>query len=213
MCIRDLLSFFTAFPVKGRGLGFECLWALPYVVAPIVGGVGGLAYALTGDARLAYLALLLATGLNHVDGLADVADALMVRDKERAKAVLEDPRKGAVAIFAVVAIVFLGMSASPGSWLHYIAAEVFSKSLAVVAAGFSRPFKPGLGAEFVKHARRQWPTALPAMAATAWFSPMRFSAALVASLLFYVAAYRHLGGTNGDLLGALLEVSRVAYLY
>ncbi len=211
--MRDLLSFFTAFPFGGRGLGFECVWALPYIAAPVVGGAGALVYVLTGDARLAYLALLLATGLNHVDGLADVADALMVRDKERARAVLEDPRKGAAAIFAVVAAVVLGMSARPGSWLDYIAAEVFSKSLTLAVAGFSRPFKPGLGAEFTKRARRQWPAALPALAAAAFFSPERFSAALVASLLFYAAAYRHLGGTNGDLLGALLEVSRVAYLY
>ncbi|MFZ8840368.1 MAG: adenosylcobinamide-GDP ribazoletransferase, partial [Pyrobaculum sp.] len=34
-----------------------------------------------------------------------------------------------------------------------------------------------------------------------------------ASLLLFLALYRHLGGANGDVFGALLEVSRAAYLY
>ena len=213
MCVRDLLSFFTIFPARGRGLGFQCLWALPYLVAPVVGGVGAIVYIATGDTRLAYLALLLATGLNHIDGLADAADALMVRDRAKARAVLEDPHRGAAAIFAVVVAVVLGMSAHVGSWLDYIAAEMFSKSLAVVAAGFSKPFKPGLGADFAKNARRQWPAVIPAMAVAVYLRPITAAIALAVSLLFYIAAYRHLGGMNGDLLGALLEISRVAYLY
>ncbi len=40
---------------------------------------------------MAYLALLLATGLNHLDGLADVAAALVVRDRESPGRFLKTP--------------------------------------------------------------------------------------------------------------------------
>jgi cobalamin-5''-phosphate synthase (EC 2.7.8.26) len=82
-CIKALLAFFTAVPLKAPELDFTCAWALPYVAAPVVGGAGAAAYAATHDPLVSYLVLLLATGLNHLDGLADSADALMVRDRKR----------------------------------------------------------------------------------------------------------------------------------
>ncbi len=212
-CVKTLLVFFTVVPLKTPELDFRCAWALPYVAAPVVGGVGALVYAATHDPLLAYLALLLATGLNHLDGLADSADALMVRDKERARAVLDDPRRGTAGVFAVAVVIALAAGASPHSPLDYLAADLYSKALTVVAAGYSRPFKPGLGALFIEAARGRWPLAAPALAIAAAYSPAAAAAAATASLLFFLALYRHLGGANGDVFGALLEVSRAAYLY
>ncbi len=212
-CVRALLAFFTAIPVKAHQLDFSCAWALPYVVAPVVGGVGAAVYAVTGSGLVAYLALLLATGLHHLDGLADSADALMVRDRERARAVLEDPRRGTAGVFAVATAVALASAAEPYNPLTYITAELFSKSLAVVVAGNSKPFKTGLGAAFIEAARGKWILTLPALAVSTWLNPAVAAVATVPSLLIYVALYKHLGGANGDVFGALLEVSRLAYLY
>lgn len=208
-CLRTLVSFFTVYPAGG-GLDFGCVGLLPYVAAPLAAAPAALALWAGLDPWLSYAILLLATGLNHLDGLADTADALMVRDRERARAVLEDPRKGTAGIFAVVAAYGLAAGHLAGP-LQLLAAEAFSKAVTVAAAAFSRPFKPGLGQEFIVGARRTWPLALPALAAAAAYDP-RAAAALAASLLLYAAAYRHLGGANGDLFGFLLEVSRVAYL-
>ncbi|MEZ0320110.1 MAG: adenosylcobinamide-GDP ribazoletransferase [Pyrobaculum sp.] len=80
-CLKSLIAFFTVIPVE-VDLDFSCVWALPYVVAPIIGGISALSFTAT-DPLVSYLVLLLLTGLNHLDGLADTADALMVRDKER----------------------------------------------------------------------------------------------------------------------------------
>jgi len=212
-CVKALLAFFTAVPLKAPELDFTCAWALPYVAAPVVGGAGAAAYAATHDPLVSYLVLLLATGLNHLDGLADSADALMVRDREKARAVLDDPRKGTAGVFAVAVVVALAATASPHSPPDYLAADLYSKALTVVAAGNSRPFKPGLGALFVETLRRRWPLAAPGLALAAVYNPAAAAAAAAASLLLFLALYRHLGGVNGDVFGALLEVSRAAYLY
>ncbi|MCC6021255.1 MAG: adenosylcobinamide-GDP ribazoletransferase [Thermoproteaceae archaeon] len=212
-CVRSLISFFTVLPAGAAALDFSCAWLAPYIVAPIIGGIGALAYAATGDRLVAYLALLAATGLHHIDGLADVADAMMVRDRERARRVLEDPRRGAAGALAIAAVIALGAAARVRTPLEYIAAEVFSKALVVVLAAFSRPFKPGLGSAFIHGVRDRWPAAVPALALAACFDWRAFTAALLTSLAAYAALYRHLGGVNGDVLGALLEVARVAYLY
>lgn len=208
-----MLTFFTVVPLKTPELDFRCAWALPYVAAPVVGGAGALVYAATHDPLLAYLALLLATGLNHLDGLADSADALMVRDRERARAVLDDPRRGTAGVFAVAVVVALAAGASPRSPLDYLVADLYSKALTVAVAGYSRPFKPGLGAFFIEAVRGRWPLAAPALAIAVAYRPVAAVAATAAGVLFFLALYKHLGGANGDVFGALLEVSRAAYLY
>ncbi|MFN7105584.1 MAG: adenosylcobinamide-GDP ribazoletransferase [Pyrobaculum sp.] len=209
-CLKPLFGFFTVFPAPAR-LDFTCVWALPYVVAPVVAAPAAALIHLGVSPYVAYAVLLLTTGLHHLDGLADVADALMVRDRERARAVLEDPRKGTGGVFAVV-VSFLVASSSVHAPLQLVAAEVFSKAITVVAAAFSRPFKPGLGEAFIYASRRKWPLVVPALAVTVWLSPMSLVAAVLAILFFYVA-YRHLGGANGDVFGYMLELSRMSYLW
>ncbi|MEL9990755.1 MAG: adenosylcobinamide-GDP ribazoletransferase [Thermoproteus sp.] len=207
-CLKSLIAFFTVVPAKAD-LDFSCAWALPYVVAPIVGGISALAFTAMGP-LVSYLILLLLTGLNHLDGLADTADALMVRDREKARAVLEDPRRGTAGIFAVVASVLLSTAYLKSPW-QLLLGEIFSKSLVVLLAGFSRPFKEGLGSSFIRSSAGKWPLVLPALAITILLYPSALLA-LFSSFLLYYIAYKHLGGANGDVLGYLLEISRTAFL-
>ncbi|MEZ0320040.1 MAG: adenosylcobinamide-GDP ribazoletransferase [Pyrobaculum sp.] len=209
-CVKALVSFFTIVPAKGP-LDFRCAWALPYVVPPITALPPALLLAAGASPLLAYALLLLMTGLNHLDGLADVADALMVRDRERARAVLEDPRRGTAGIFAAVAAFVIPAFHLASPW-QLVFAEVYSKALTVTFAGRSTAFKKGLGDVFIEATRRRWPLALPALALAAYADPIAFLAATAASAAFYLAAYRHLGGANGDVFGYLLEVSRASYI-
>ena len=210
-CVKPLVAFFTAYPVGGGELSFRCVWALPYVVAPLVAAPSALLIHAGAGPILSYIALLVATGLHHLDGLADVADALMVRDRSRAREVLEDPRKGTAGVFAVVASFAVG-AAHISDPAQVVASEIYSKAVTLLFAGFSRSFKPGLGGAFTNAARGQWPAAIPALVALAVLKPASFAASLVASLALYWAAYRHLGGANGDVYGYLLEVARVSYI-
>ena len=210
MCLRPLFAFFTIYPVKSPVLDFRCVWALPYVVAPAVAAPAAFAFHMGAGPYVSYAILLLVTGLHHLDGLADVADAMMVRDRERARRVLEDPRKGTAGVFAIVVTILIaaGSAADP---LQLVWAEVFSKATTVVFAAFSKPFKPGMGEAFINAARRQWPAALPALATALYINPSALAAFVITALL-YIAAYRHLGGANGDVMGYLLEISRVLYI-
>jgi adenosylcobinamide-GDP ribazoletransferase len=207
-CLRALLGFFAILPV-GAELDFSCAWALPYTVAPLLGGLSALALIGLGPLP-AYLILLLLTGLNHLDGLADTADALMVRDRERARAALEDPRRGTAGIFAVVASIALAVDYLRSPW-QLLLGEIFSKSLVVVLAAFSKPFKEGLGSAFISSVKSRWPLAMPALALALVVCPAS-SLALALSALAYYIAYKHLGGANGDVLGYLLELSRVFFI-
>ena len=85
-----------------------------------------------------------------------------------------------------------------------MAAEVFSKSAVVVLASFSRSFKPGLGELFIRESRRQRPYVLPALFLAGVFNPIAALTSWVAAVTLYLAAYRHLGGANGDMLGAAM---------
>ena len=208
-CIRDAISFFTVIPVRGSGV--SCAWAAPYVAAPIIGGVGALVLAATHRPELAYIAMVVVTGLHHLDGLADTADALMVRDVNRAREVLEDPHRGVAGIFAVVAAAAVTIEGMDEP-LELLASEVFSKALVVVLAAFSKPFKPGMGQAFIESARRTWPIAIPALVVIALIYPAETAAASVVSALLYAMPYRHLGGANGDVLGWTLELSRTAFI-
>ncbi|MEM1572378.1 adenosylcobinamide-GDP ribazoletransferase [Pyrobaculum sp.] len=210
-CLKSLLAFFTAFPIGGAELSFKCVWALPYVAAPIIAAIPTTLLYLGGSPAIAYIALLAATGLHHLDGLADVGDALLVRDREAARRVLEDPRRGTGGIFAVTAVV-VTTAAHLHSPLQLLLGEVFSKSTALLFAGFSKSFKPGLGEAFTEAAKRQWPAALPALAVLAYLAPVTTAVSLATSALLYQLAYRHLGGANGDVYGYLLEVSRSAFV-
>ncbi|CCC82456.1 adenosylcobinamide-GDP ribazoletransferase [Thermoproteus tenax] len=208
-CLRALVSFFTIFPVKAE-LDFSCAWALPYVVAPLTGGLAALAFFYLGPLP-SYLLLLLLTGLNHLDGLADTADALMVRERSRARQVLEDPRRGTAGIFAVVASVALALFYLKSPW-QLLFAELFSKAVTVILASFSRPFKEGLGSTFIGSVKRKWPLAVPALAVVSIEYPWATLCSTALSLFFYYIAYKHLGGANGDVLGYLLELSRVFFI-
>ena len=86
---------------------------LPLVGAGLGGAVALVARGLSGrlDAGPAAVLIVagwaLATGAIHLDGLADSADSLGVRERERRLAVMRDPRLGSFGVLALVFVVAL----------------------------------------------------------------------------------------------------------
>jgi adenosylcobinamide-GDP ribazoletransferase len=206
----------------GRGSVF-----FPLVGAAIGGAVGLSAIALD-DVLPALVAAALAvalegiiTGVIHIDALADVADGLGGATRERALAIMRDPRVGSFGAAAVVLDLFVKVAAVlavleldrpvlvlVAVWAVGRAAPLVLASALPYAradAGSGRTLTDGAGA-----ARLLIGLALAvaiAVAATGERSLAILAAAAVSVLLVGLVARARVGGVTGDVLGAAVELT------
>lgn len=195
------------------------------LVGLIIGALlAGLAWAgLSLDPWLAALAVLLGwmgiTGGLHLDGLADLADALGAahRSPERLLAVMKDPHLGSFGVLALIAqcatkLVLVMLLARAGAWPVLLLVSAWAR-WGVYAWQTLPPLAPGMAERFAwahsRYAPWLWWLALSAM--SAWLAPWLLAAPLL------VWAYRwwlrwRLGGVSGDCLGAGIELTESALL-
>jgi len=216
--LRLAVTTLTVLPVRGPAVVDRATAARAMTLAPVVGlGLGLLAagalltvHAVTGDAALAAVAavaaLAVATRGLHLDGLADTADGL--GSGRPAAGALEVMRRSDVGPFGVVALVLVLLAQvaalavatddgrGPAAVLLAVAVGraavvlAWALGLAVLAAGLGAPEGPA--------------AALRGAAAVA--------AGLGAAALLLRHCRRRLGGTTGDVLGALVEAATTAAL-
>jgi len=210
--------------------------------APLVGlvlgalatGVGWLAGQLTGPLVGAVLAIAVLAALTrglHLDGLADTADGLgPLRGRERALAVM---RAGDVGPFGVVTLVLTlllqvaclaQLLTSDGGWLALPAATVAAR-VAMARTGLpGTPIAEGssLGQAVAGTVSRAWlagsavgtvaaVTGAGLLAGSAWSAVAVVPGWLAAEALHRRARAR-LGGVNGDVMGAMGEVTTAVTL-
>ena len=205
------------------------------LVGWIVGCGAAAAYLLAHHAGLApLLCALLAlgflgavTGLLHEDGLGDVADSMGGRTQEARLAILRDSRIG---VYGVASVLFcallrlLALASLGGESAHLAAAALAASSafsragMGFLAAALDNARSDGLSAALLP---RPAPTSLAI--ATALLLPAILlvgAAELLAALLAMAIALTllalwakmHLGGRNGDVLGAAQVLSECAFL-
>jgi len=219
----------TALPVVGLVCGVVATalahGAHALGAGPVLSGVFGIA------------AVLALTRGMHVDALADTADGLgSYAGPDRA---LEIMRSGSVgpmgaavlALVLVAEVAALGALVDSGAWLAPVAAFVVSRCLPVVQLrqGVPAATDTGFGATVAGSQSRAAVVGagllcVIAGAATAgsgwapghWLSPAIGAAvglaAYLASAGFARHAVRRLGGINGDVLGATIEMGTAATL-
>jgi adenosylcobinamide-GDP ribazoletransferase len=158
------------------------------------------------------------TGAIHLDGLADLSDALGAshRDPQRFLAVLEDPHVGTFGIISIVLALMLKAAAlaltTDALWsVPLILAWARLGTLAW--ARWLKPLKPGRGERFSWQLSVGWIVFWTALllAASVAIAPVLCAAPLV------IAAWGgwlkvRLGGMTGDCLGAGVEVTETALL-
>ena len=223
--------FLTRLPVRrtdaeGKAdLGASAVW-FPAVGAAIGLFVAGAYNALSDvDPWLAALCAVLVwlgiTGAMHVDGAADLADALGARHRrpERFLTVLHDPHVGTFGVLAVLCIVLTKLISLHALTTHrsttaaLIMLPAWTRLGAVVWARALPPLTHGygeaLGAGSSVPMNVVWTGAL--LGAGSLFAP---SALLVmAPLLAWWAFLRfRVGGVNGDAIGAGIEWCEAATL-
>ena len=208
-------------------------WAFP-LAGYVVGGLLALPFALdalpASTLALAYLAAVFGvTGINHLDGVADVGDALVVHgDSDERTRVLKDTTVGVGAVAAVAVVVAalalgaLGVAGLPtrAAIAVVVAGEVGAKLGMAAVACLGTAAHEGLGSQFTERAGRSdmLPAALVAAPAVvfSWPTPAAAGAlagAFAAGLLALWRLRALLDGVNGDVFGAVNEVGRVAGLH
>lgn len=234
--LRGALGFLTRLPVGASEAGWDAFRTTPAtfpLVGYLVGGLAGLALAAPvppATAAAAYLVVLLAlTGITHADGLADLGDAAAVHaDPERRREVLKDTTLGvggAVALaVAVVALALGAVQAAALPWRQALAlavvAEVAGKLSMAGVACLGDATHEGLGSQLTEPLGGRdflGPTlvALPAAVLTvpSLAGAVGLLGGLAAAALVGRWATRALGGVNGDVIGAVNEVARLAALH
>lgn len=234
--LRGALGFLSRLPVGRDGDAWEAFRGTP-ASFPFAGYVLGVILAVPllvpapdPTVAVAFVAgVYLLTGVTHVDGVADLADAAAVHgDPDARREVLKDAAIGASGALAV-ALVVLGLAGAglaltalpPKGALLVIVGEVGAKGgMALLVCLGSAPHE-GLGSAFTERASPRalvpvvavclpvavvsWPRIAPGLVA--------LLAAFLVALTVYGFAGRLIGGVNGDVLGAANEFARIAALH
>jgi len=238
---RNSIGFFTILPLSRAGSIKEVAAAgylLPFV-AVLLGLLEGAAAWGSSEifggqvaAAVILAAALLLTGLHHADGLADVGDAIMAHgDASRRIEVLKDRTLG-IGAFGALLLTYLtswaalsgiiGLRSGAGLLACLIAAELLARVSLLTTGVIGRPSHDGMGRQFIEKLKG-WPgitgivlsfgmlavlalsLPLPALALAVAATGCACLALLVISRLFF-------GGVGGDVLGASVELGRLAAL-
>jgi len=233
--LRGAVGFLTRVPVGSDERAWNAFRQSP-VVFPLVGYAIGAVVAVPlflpipapTVAVLFVLGLYLLTGITHVDGVADLGDALVVHgSRAERRRVLKDTTVGVGAVVSVgILLVGLTMAAltlatlPQRAVLLVVTAEVSAKLGMAVVACVGTATHEGLGSALTGPSGTRSmlaPTvvSLPAAAMT-WPDPASaatFAGGLLSTAAVFLWARHRLGGINGDIFGAGNEIARVVALH
>jgi adenosylcobinamide-GDP ribazoletransferase len=240
LALSGALGFLSRVPVGTDLRSWEAFRRAPWAfvfAGYLVGTLVALPFAVTvvvpipaaTVALLYLLALVAVTGINHADGVADLADAAAITgDREARYRVLKDSDVGVggtaalaglVAGLALAAFTLAGLPALQAAGI-VLASEVSAKlGMALLACLGDAPFD-GLGAQLTRVSTDQdtlAPVLLAVPAAFASWPSAGAGGALVVGVVAALATWRWgaslLGGVNGDVFGAANELGRLAALH
>jgi adenosylcobinamide-GDP ribazoletransferase len=217
---KDTANFASAipfFPAVGALVGG--------IVAAVLYGISSSGWTAGAGALAAVASILITRGL-HVDGLADVTDALGVRGStERRLAVMKDPHTGAFGVIAITAdlllkAVALSQIARSGEWALAVAPFIASRvaqALVTVTLPYARS-EGGTAEGFVRNARSLHLVLAIAIGATCCLitgglpSTILLIQGLVLAILLRFWMKHTFGGVTGDLIGATNEIVETGLL-
>ena len=212
-------STFSWFPVVGALIGF--------LVGAVWWGAAAI-WPLPVAGTLAVVADLGLTGMLHLDGLADSADALLPPvSRERRLEIMRDPRSGAFGVVAVVVVLLLRFSVfaslTPTRTTMFALAGIWAMSRAAMAVtactvAYARP--QGLASAFLGAS----PTAIVVLGVALSFvlagigtephlrGVLAVAGGALAAAAVVAFAHAKVGGFTGDVLGACGVIGETAAL-
>lgn len=172
-------------------------------------------------AAIVYAFLMIITGYNHLDGVMDMADGVMVHgEPERKIRIMKDPSVGAggvATLFLVASLTIAGIY----NILDYnfifgiIICEMTAKTSLITTALLSKPLNPGIGSYFIKETNLSNYIASTVIVAIIAFllgdlvGVIGVLGAVVSGIIISLIARRNFVLANGDVLGMSNEVGRL----
>ena len=228
--VADLLSFFTRLPARRTSIEKTAKYSyllplLGILIGVIVGTLAFFAFKFL-DRFLATIMTLVClyfiTGLNHLDGLADFADGIYAcGSREKKIKAMKDLQIGIAGItftLFVILLLLFAIFTINGNFFKIIIVEVCAKTAMLSAILFGKPMKEGIGRIFVKKLNKKaFPFSI-LFSLAASFLLLQFIGILavlvsiLSSFFIVMIAHRNFGAINGDVIGAINELSRVTSL-
>ncbi|MHC1566047.1 MAG: adenosylcobinamide-GDP ribazoletransferase [Candidatus Syntropharchaeales archaeon] len=234
--IKDVIGFFTIIPIKNGDFEgaadhaylLPVLGALIAVICSLFAVLSFYLFPPLVTGMLVFLVALIITGFNNIDGLADVADGMMVHgDAMRKRSAMKDTRLG---ISGLVSCIFLiGLDVAAFSELALLGLSIFIKSILLSEVGskyamllisyLGTPSHEGLGSVFLERIGNFQIAAgsiltilLVLLVSFAGQIALAVLLVIPVVLILTLIARRSFGGVSGDVIGACGEISRVAIL-
>ncbi|RJQ15051.1 MAG: adenosylcobinamide-GDP ribazoletransferase [Nitrospiraceae bacterium] len=240
--------FLTIIPIKEMGAVSEKDMGSASALFPVVGAVQGGLLALSAMALmkvfpaeltngLLVLFMVIMTGGLHLDGLADMFDAIASRgNKEKKLAIMKDSTVGPFGVIAIVLVILLKYLSLNALLLHsaqitYYSAlflmPVFSRWAMVPAIFHCKSARQdGLGKIFIEHTGTKElliATLLTILPLLLLFPLVPYLLLLAPFLLTLPVLYifciiavwfsnKNFGGMTGDTFGAVAEISELLFL-
>jgi len=226
----ELISFFTRLP--GGKVSIEKAakksFLLPFLgllVGLIVGVFSLFIFKFVHGSLAALLTAVsfyFITGLNHLDGLSDFADGVYTcGTRERKIKAMRDTNTGVAGItsvlFVILFLVFTFYMIN-GNIIKILVAEVSAKTAMLLAIFLGKPMKEGMGKVFIENLNK---IAIPfsvlfslglSFALLRYLGLLAVLTSLFSSLIIVRIAHSNFGAVNGDVIGAINELSRVVSL-
>jgi cobalamin 5'-phosphate synthase/cobalamin synthase len=200
------------FPLVGAGIGTAVGGIAQELAPPLTAPLAALVGLAIGAAL---------TGMLHLDGLADSADALGATSREHALEIMRDHAVGAYGAVALVLdlglkAVALAVLAMRHDALRYAVCAVAAARVAPVALSFALPYARANGTGGALRGTGGFRVVVAAAIAVAFAVLLHAAVTLVGTAVVIVlvgAAARYaLGGITGDVLGAASELCEIAAL-
>ena len=230
--LLGLLTFSTILPINvftSIEYMTKLTWAWPFlhifvgILAAICGYISFDILHLNSffTAAIVYAFLMIITGYNHLDGVMDMADGVMVHgEPEKKVRVMKDSSVGAggmATLFIVASLTVAGIY----NILDYnfifgiIICEMSAKTSLLTTALLSKPLTPGIGSYFIKETNpanyfaSTVIVALIAYAIGGLAGICGVAGAIVSGIMIASIAKRNFVLANGDVLGMSNEVGRL----
>ncbi|MBL3590452.1 MAG: adenosylcobinamide-GDP ribazoletransferase [gamma proteobacterium endosymbiont of Lamellibrachia anaximandri] len=168
----------------------------------------------------------LVTGILHLDGLADSADAWIggAGDRERTLTIMKDPYCGPAAVVALVLVLLIKFAAlaviiQQSDWSYLLLIPVLARAQLLLLF-LTTPYvrKDGLGAALAEHQPEKASfvvyglTALLILIGWGWDGITLLFTAIATLLLLQKMMLSRIDGTTGDTAGALVEICEAVLL-